>query len=193
LLAITLTMAATPLLDTLGLEIEKRWWRRIRRDPSLLAQEAKDLDGHVVIAGYGRMARLIGEHLAKEHIKFIALDTDPREVSAGRMRHHPVYYGDAGRPDVLEAIGVSRAVALVITLHNPDAADKLLKTMRASYPNLPILVRARDLAHVHALEIMGATKAVPELQVSSMRMLSGLLKVLSRPEEEIQRVMDQMR
>ena len=40
---------------------------------------------------------------------------------------------------------------------------------------------------------MGATKAVPELQVSSMRLLSGLLKVLNRPEEEIQRVMAQMR
>ena len=193
LLAITLTMAATPLLDTLGMQFEKRWWRRVRRDPKLIAEEARDLDGHVVLAGYGRMARLIADHLAQENIKFVALDTDPREVSAGRMRHHPVYYGDAARPDVLEAIGVSRAVALVITLHDPDAADKLLRAMRTSYPDLPIMVRARDLAHVHALELMGATKAVPELQVSSMRLLSGLLKVLNRPEEEIQRVMSQMR
>ena len=84
-------------------------------------------------------------------------------------------------------------MALVITLHDPDAADKLLRAMRTSYPDLPIMVRARDLAHVHALELMGATKAVPELQVSSMRLLSGLLKVLNRPEEEIQRVMSQMR
>ena len=193
LLAITLTMAATPLLDTLGMQFEKRWWKRVQRNPALIVEEARDLNGHVVFAGYGRMARIIADHLTQENIKFAALDIDPREVSAGRMRHHPVYYGDAARPDVLEAIGVSRAVALVITLHNPIAADKLLRTMRSTYPDLPIMVRARDLDHVRALEQLGATKAVPELQVSSMRLLSGLLKVLNRPEEEIQRVMEQMR
>lgn len=193
LLAITLTMAATPLLDTLGAWLERRWWRRVRTTPSLLNEETRDLDGHVVIAGYGRMGQLIGSYLANEKIPFVALDTNPREVSGGRKSHQPVYYGDASRPEVLESIGVDRAHALIITLHDPAKADALTRAMRASYPNMPIFVRARDMAHVRALEIMGANLAVPELQVSSMRMLAGLLAALGRPEEEVGRVMAQIR
>lgn len=193
LIAVTLSMAATPILDSIGAALERRWWHRVRTTPDLLNAETRDLDGHIVIAGYGRMGQLIGNYLAHEKIPFIALDTNPREVSTGRKRHQPVYYGDAGRPDVLEAIGVERAHALVITLHDPAKADALLKAMRAAHPNMPIFVRARDKAHAYALELMGANMAVPELQVSSMRMLSGLLAALGRPEEEVQRVMEQMR
>lgn len=193
LVAITLTMAATPLLDTVGIQFEKRWWRRVRSNPEQLAAEARDLNGHVVIAGYGRMGRIIADHLATQNIPFVALDTNPREVATGRRRHHPVYYGDASRPDVLEAIGVSRAIAFVVTVHAPDQADRLVKAMCASFPTLPILSRAQDVGHGYALEMMGATLAVPELQVASMRLLAGVLQVLGRPEEEIQQVMDSMR
>jgi CPA2 family monovalent cation:H+ antiporter-2 len=193
LLAITLSMAATPLLDTLGAALERRWWHRVRTTPGLLAAETRDLDGHVVIAGYGRMGQLIGTYLSEEKIPYVALDTNPREVSNGRKRHQPVYYGDASRPDVLEAIGIDRAHALIVTSHEPNKTDALVRAMRASYPNMPIFARARDMAHVRALELMGANLAVPELQVSSMRMLSGLLSALGRPEEEVQRVMELMR
>ncbi len=193
LLAITLSMAATPLLDSLGALLERRWWLRARTTPELLKAETQDMEGQVVIAGYGRMGQLIGSYLAAEKIPFVALDTDPREVADGRKRHQPVYYGDATRPDVLEAIGVERAHALVITLHEPAKAESMTKAMRAAYPNMPIFVRARDKAHVATLETLGANIAVPELQVSGMRMLAGLLTALGRPEEEIQRVMDAVR
>ncbi len=193
LLSVTLTMAATPLLDSWGSSLELRWWKRVRTTPELLKTETRDMQGHVVLAGYGRMGQLIAEYLAHENIPFVALDTNPREVSIGRKRHQPVYYGDAARPDVLEAIGIERAHALVVTLHEPARADAMTRAMRAAYPNMPIFTRARDMAHVRALEMMGANLAVPELQVSSMRMLAALLTALGRPEEEVQRVMELIR
>lgn len=193
LLVIAITMAMTPLLDTLGAQFEKRWWRRMRTTPEQLAREAQDLAGHVVIAGYGRMGQFIARIMAEEKIPFIALDTDPREVAAGRRRHHPVYFGNAARADVLEAMGVSRAEALVITLHDPIAAEQLLQVMRASHPQLPIFVRAHDGPQCERLNGQGATYAVPELEVSSMRLLAHLLTTLHRPEEEIRRIMSAMR
>ena len=193
LIVIALTMAMTPLLDTIGAELEKRWWRMRKSRPEVIEQEAQDLSEHVIIAGYGKMGKLIATYLAEERIPFLALDAAPKEVSSGRKAHHPVYFGDATRPDVLAAMGITRARALVITLHEPQAADKLLSLMRARYPNLAIIVRAVDAKHVAKLEKNGATLAVPELQVSGMRMLSGLLAILGRPEEEIHRVMEHVR
>lgn len=193
LLVSAITMAATPLLDTLGQQFEKRWWRRVRSSPEMMQQESMDLAGHVVIAGYGRMGQLIADYLAQETIPFIALDTDPREVAKGRRNHHPVYFGHAGRPDVLQSMGIARANALVITLHEPQEAEQLLRAMRALHPKLPIFVRASDVEHAAKLQEAGATLSVPELQVASMRMLAGVLSELDRPEEEIRRVMNAMR
>ncbi len=189
LLIITITMAATPLLDMLGAQFEKRWWKRVRANPEQMAQEAQDLTGHVVIAGYGRMGRLMADFLADEKIPFIGLDTNPREVAAGRKRHHPVYYGNAAQPDLLATVGIARAQALIITLHDPAAATTLTQLVRQAYPDLPVLVRAHDREHLAKLQKLGATYAVPELEVSGKRMMAQLLGALGRPEDDIRRVM----
>jgi CPA2 family monovalent cation:H+ antiporter-2 len=189
LLIIAITMALTPLLDMLGVQLEKRWWRRVRANPQQMAQEALDLSGHIVIAGYGRMGQLMGDFLAAEKIPFIALDTNPREVAAGRKRHHPVYFGNAAQPDLLETVGIARAIALVITLHEPEEASILTKLVRHAYPHLPVLARAHDRLHLAELQTLGATYAVPELEVSTKRMMAQLMQALGRPEEEIRRVM----
>lgn len=189
LLVITITMAATPLLDMLGAQFEKRWLKRVRSNPEQMAQEAEDLSGHVVIAGYGRMGRLMADFLASEKIPFIALDTNPREVAAGRKRRHPVYFGNAAQPDLLQMVGIARARALIVTLHDPNAATTLLQMVRLNHRELPVLVRAHDRDHLKELETHGATYAVPELEVSGKRMMAQLLSALGHPEEEIRRVM----
>ena len=192
LLIIAITMAATPLLDMAGVQFEKRWWSRVRTNPEQLAAEAQDLSGHVVIAGYGRMGSLVAGLMAAEKIPFIGLDTNPREVAAGRKRHHPVYFGNAAQPDLLNMVGIARAQALLITLHDPQAATALLKLVRVAYPDLPVLVRAHDRAHAEELLTLGATQAVPELEVSAKRLTAQLLSALGSPEEDIRRVMQSM-
>lgn len=192
LLVITITMALTPLLDMIGMQFEKRWWKRLRSNPEQIAAEAQDLTGHIVIAGYGRMGRLMADFLATEKIPFIALDTNPREVAAGRKRHHPVYFGNAAQPDLLETVGIARAQALIITLHQPEEATILTRLVRQTYPDLPVLVRAHDREHLLELQAGGATYAVPELEVSGKRMMAQLMSALGRPEEEIRRVMQGM-
>lgn len=193
LVAVTVSMAVTPLLDSLGSLLERRGWRRVRSTRELLELETRDVKGHVILAGYGGMGQIIADFLAHEKIPFVALDTSPREVSAGRLKHQPVFYGDASRPDVLQSIGVERAMAIVITVYNATKAEALLVAMHERYPDIPIFVRAGDTAHASRLRNLGATLAVPELQVSSMRLLAGLLASLERPEKEIRRVMKAMR
>jgi CPA2 family monovalent cation:H+ antiporter-2 len=193
LLVITLTMAITPLLDLLGQQLEKRRWRRLRSNPEQVQRETQDLKSHVVLAGYGRMGQLMADYMSSEQIPFIGLDTNPREVAAGRKRHHPVFFGNAAQPEVLEATGISRAIALVITLHQPEQATHLLQVMRHNYPELPILVRAHDPAHQRELLEHGATWVVPELEVSGRRLFAQLLETLGRPEEDIKRVMRALR
>jgi CPA2 family monovalent cation:H+ antiporter-2 len=194
LLVIAVTMALTPLLDALGGRLERRWRKRARLDTTPeIEEEARDLTGHVVIAGYGRMGGILADVMARETIPFIAMDTNPRHVTRGRRRHHPVYFGDAGRPDVLEAVGVKRARLMLLTSHDILKNEAALRTLRASYPDLPIFVRAKDGGDAERLYALGANLVVPEVYVSSMRLMSRLLSELEWPEPEITRVMETMR
>jgi monovalent cation:H+ antiporter-2, CPA2 family len=194
LLVIVVTMGLTPLLDMLGGRLERAWRKRARLDTTPeIEEEARDLSGHIVIAGYGRMGGILAEAMARETLPFIAMDTNPRHVTRGRRRHHPVYFGDAGRPEVLEAVGVKRARLILLTSHDILKNEAALRTLRASYPDLPIFARAKDGGDAERLYALGATQVVPEVYVSSMRLMSRLLTELEWPEPEIVRVMEEMR
>ena len=194
MLVIAVTMALTPLLDMFGGKLEREWRRRARLDTTPeIEEESRDLSGHVVIAGYGRMGGILADVMARETIPFIAMDTNPRHVTRGRRRHHPVYFGDAGRPDVLEAVGVKRARLILLTSHDILKNEAALRALRSAYPELPIFARAKDGGDAERLYALGATLVVPEVYVSSMRLLSRILTELEWPEPEIARVMDGMR
>ena len=83
--------------------------------------EVDDLTGHVIIAGYGRVGRMISELLNKELIPFVCLDVSAEEVAKGRARDMPVYFGDSGSATVLHAVGASKAACAVVTLDTPSA------------------------------------------------------------------------
>jgi CPA2 family monovalent cation:H+ antiporter-2 len=194
LLVITVTMALTPLLDMLGGRLEREWRKRARTDAvPEIEEECRDLKDHVVIAGYGRMGGILADVLTSESVPFIAMDINPRHVSRGRRRHHPVYYGDAGRADVLEAIGTTRARAIILTFHNVQTTEKALCALRAVYPEMAIFARAKDEGEAERLLEAGATGVVPEVYVGAMKLISRLFTELDWPEGDIHRVMEAMR
>jgi len=194
LLVITVTMALTPLLDMAGGKLERQWRKRARTDAMpAIVEESKDLSDHVVIAGYGRMGSILADVLARETIPFIAMDTNPRHVTRGRRRNHPVYFGDSGRPDVLEAVGVHRARCIMLTFYDVQKSEDALKSLRAVFPDLAIFVRAKDAGDAERLRAAGATSVIPEMYVGAMKLVSRLLTELDWPEAEVGRVMDDMR
>jgi CPA2 family monovalent cation:H+ antiporter-2 len=194
LLVVTVTMALTPLLDMVGGILERQWRKRARTDATPeIEEEASDLKDHVVIAGYGRMGGILADVMTHESIPFIAMDTNPRHVTRGRRRHHPVYFGDSGRPDVLEAVGVKRARCIVITFHSVQDTEQAVILLRSAYPELAIFARAKDEGEAERLIAAGATGVVPEVYVGAMKLISRLLTELDWPEGEISRVMDTMR
>ncbi|MEG1029678.1 MAG: NAD(P)-binding protein, partial [Brevundimonas sp.] len=98
-------------------------------------------DGVVLIVGFGRVGRLVGELLAEHGQRFIALDADPASVRSGRADGHEVYYGDAARPDMLSACGLASARALIVTMDSPTKVDEVVKAARALRPDLILIAR----------------------------------------------------
>lgn len=192
-LVVTVSMALTPFAFMLG-----RWLAR-RLQPTTVSTaiespvEQLDLEHHVVILGYGRVGQTVGKLLAAEGITYIALDIDAVIVTSARERGKPVYYGDATRREVLQAISLEHARAAVVTTHDFYSANKAVVAMRNLAPGLPIIARGRDLQHLQKLELAGADIAIAEKFEASLQLGGAVLKRLDIPEHEINRIIDLFR
>lgn len=133
-----------------------------------IAVHSLDLGQHVVICGFGRTGGRIAEFLAIEGIPFIALDVDPQRIADAQTQGINVVFGNADRREVLQAAGISRARAVVITYPDAHSAERVLHIVRASRPDIPVVVRTVDDKDVARLKAAGATEVIPEVLESSL-------------------------
>jgi len=183
MLAATLSMFAVPLLAVLARSLTKRVTPALDAGIRALSPEAAapSSDGAVLIVGFGRVGRLVGELLAEHDQRFIALDADPASVRSGRTEGYEVYYGDAARPEMLNACGLDSARALIVTMDSPTKVDEVVKAARALRPDLILIARARDDRHAARLYALGVTDAVPETTEASLQLAENTLVDLGVP------------
>ncbi len=174
-----LTMAAIPLLSTLGTRLAGR--RPAPVDPGLLPPESPGEAGHVIVAGFGRVGRTVAALLDTHEVRYVALDSDSDRVAAQREAGRPVYYGDVTRPELLRRVGLADARALVVTIDDRARTDALVVAARAERPDLLIVVRARDGRHAAHLYSIGASDAVPETIEASLQLSEAVLVDLGVP------------
>lgn len=177
--AVTLSMATIPGLAWLAPRLARP---RPEIDPALaeLAPPA-DPGSRVLIAGYGRVGRLVGEMVGRHSLPFVAFDADAALVSSERRAGAPIYFGDATRPEFLRRCGIAEAKALIVTMDNPRAVEETVVAARKERSDLTIVARARDPHHAHRLYELGATDAVPEIMEASLQLSEAALVDIGVP------------
>ncbi|MEP6149275.1 MAG: monovalent cation:proton antiporter-2 (CPA2) family protein, partial [Nisaea sp.] len=152
ILAVAVTMLLTPLLFIL---FERYVSPRTVSKSSQPADEIPE-PGTVVIAGVGRVGQIIARLLMAENYKIVVLDHDPNLVERMRQTGVHSYYGDATRPDLLEAAGLGEAEVLVAALDDQDQQTVLVRHVAEHFPKCRIVARAFDRHHLYELEKAGA-------------------------------------
>lgn len=186
LIVAAVSMALTPFLADLGAALKKRLDDSMGGEPiQATGDEARGLEGHVIIAGYGRVGQTVAKMLGDLRRPYMALDLNVPRTRERRAKGEPVYYGDAAKPDVLERVGADHAGAVVITLDNFAAASRAVESTRKRWPTIPIFVRAWDMTHSDELFELGATGVVPETLESSLQLAGQVLESLGTPREAV--------
>ncbi len=180
--AVTLSMGATPLLLLMDDAIN-----RAKKSDAPEYEVPPAGRGHVIIAGLGRFGQIVARVLRAKHIAFTALDSNVAQVDFVRRFGAQIYYGDAGRIDILRAAGADKARAFVLAIDNVDASLRVAEIVRANFPDLPIYARARDRTHVHKLMDLGVTVIERETFLAALELTKDLLRGLGLPAAEVKR------
>ena len=186
---IVLTMLCAPLIVWYNGRLVRKLVPSYARSRAInveaIRSEAQTRAQHVIICGYGRSGQNLAWMLEQERMSSFALDLDPYRVRAARGAGKSVVYGDATRRDVLEAAGLARAAALVVSFNDTAIAQKILELARTLRPEMPVIVRTMDDADLERLMQAGATEVVPESLEGSLMMGSHVLMLLGVPMERI--------
>jgi monovalent cation:H+ antiporter-2, CPA2 family len=171
----SLSLVILPVVGALGRKAARSMEpAKALPDEALISPE-EGAKAAVIIAGFGRVGRLVATMLKENNVSYIAVDTDAGSVAEARRRGEPVYYGDASRPDFLELCGIERASAVVVTMDNRAGVEAVSQTVRALRADIVVVARARDRAHARQLYEKGVTEAVPEAFEASLHLAEATL------------------
>ena len=198
LLVIALSILATPLLVRLA-----AWMLARVADTEAPALPVDDGErrGHVVIAGFGRVGQTLADILEAQDIEYVAVDADAALVADQRTAQstaqstgrRPIHFGDASRVDVLGAVGATRAAAIVVTMDDAAAVDRIVAAARGAWPGVQVFARARDGAHARRLHSAGAAYASPDTIEATLQLGGAVLDGIGVPDELAWQIIDDCR
>jgi CPA2 family monovalent cation:H+ antiporter-2 len=162
LLALVTSMALGPILI-----LHNGWITRLfggashrlraATEETAIREESRDLDGHVLLCGCGRVGRLVAVVLEAAKIPYIAVESNLTHFRRAKTSGHKIVFGDASRQRVLEAAGVSRSRLLVITFDQQRTIERLLHNARRENPSVPSIISVSESPGTAALATVGAT------------------------------------
>jgi monovalent cation:proton antiporter-2 (CPA2) family protein len=184
--AITISMALTPLLLLADDFLTAKFAPKTEPQFDTPAK----VDGHVVIAGFGRFGQIVARVLRATKIPFTALDIDAGQVNLVNKFGNKIYYGDASRLGILEAARTQNARAFVLAIDDVETSIRTAQVVRTHFPDVPVFARARNRQHVHRLMDLGVQEIEREAFLGSLELTKDLLKGLGTPAARAKWIID---
>jgi CPA2 family monovalent cation:H+ antiporter-2 len=152
-----------------------------------------ELSGHVIIAGFGRVGRMVAKLLAAEGVTYVAVDRSLGDVRGGRRDGFAVVYGDATDRDLLAKLGAERAALVLVALSDAVSTTRALEAIGKDWPGVKLLARARDANHARSLSSMGVEDVVPETLEASLQLGGLVLRTLGIPTSAVNDIIENAR
>jgi voltage-gated potassium channel Kch len=176
--AVALSMALTPLLLLV--------WERViapragTREAETRAHDTPDEEHAVIIVGFGDFGSSVGRLLNAAGVGTTVLDLDSDRVDVLRRLGLRVYYGDAGREELLRSAGAERARLVILCVGDAEVNLALARRIAHLFPHLTILARASGRLAAYELLELGVPHVYRESADSAMRLGVDALRLLGR-------------
>lgn len=163
LIAAPLLMGLAPaLLHRLGRAPESKEERR-KSDRS--HDPAASMTDHVILLGFGRTGRNLGQVLHDSGIPFVVVELNAAILDELDKLDIAFIYGDAASRVALLRTNLRSASCLVITIHDPIATLTIIELARQINPDIKIIARAHREEDIEVFRAAGANAVVqPEFE-----------------------------
>lgn len=142
---------------------------------SRLEKRIREMKGHYIICGYGRMGKIICRELKARNKRFIVIEKNP-DVLIPEKEEILLLLGDATRDEILKEAGIDRAKGLISVL--PTDAENLYVVLSARElnPALFIVARAGEEGSEQKLLRAGANRVVSPYHIGGLRIAHTVIK-----------------
>jgi CPA2 family monovalent cation:H+ antiporter-2 len=195
IVAVSISMALTPLLNTLAEKFSKKLELKnpAHMQDEDIEKEVFDLHDHVIVIGFGRVGKTTCQLLRNRDIQYVVLEDDIRNVHQGRKEGFPVFFGKCNLVGNLHSLGVERAKMVVITTGEMKDSLLMTKSIRKKYPSMRVIVRAKDRIYAKKLRKVGATITIAEAFESSLMIGNFILTSIGVSDSEVEKAVDEFR
>lgn len=153
ILAIIVSMASTPymmeksgkvhsFLSRLLAPVAKKHASKFgKREKKLEYLPEKTQEDHIIIIGAGFMGEQIVSAL-KGNYPITVVDHNAETVQSLISQKVPVVYGEVDNEEVMEKIGLAKAKAVVLAIHDTGKSETLAAKARKANPDILVIARA---------------------------------------------------
>jgi CPA2 family monovalent cation:H+ antiporter-2 len=171
-----------------------RLWTLLNRAPSIPSdldaartERTTDPIHRAVVIGFGPTGRTVVRLLRDNGIAPTVIELNMDAVRALRQEGIDAIYGDATRPETLEAAGLSKAGSLILGSAGMANSADVIRTARGLNPHVRVLARAPYLRDVPSLKRAGANSVYSGEGEVALAFIEDILDNLGATPEQIDR------
>ncbi|TVT84210.1 MULTISPECIES: cation:proton antiporter domain-containing protein [Acinetobacter] len=178
------SMLLTPLLYTL---FDRKILPMLQQNKVAVTDTAADVPQHpILIIGFGRFGQVIARALHAQGKHFSVIDSNQPDADFIQQYGHRFIDADVTQVENLRAAGIEYCKLLIVAIDDVEDSMNLARHLRLNYPDLTILVRARDRHHAHLLHGLGISQIWRETYSSSLNMAQQALIETGLDHDEAQ-------
>ncbi|MDB6150750.1 MAG: TrkA-N:Sodium/hydrogen exchanger [Chthoniobacter sp.] len=199
------SISLNPLIFRRMLALEPRlqsWpWlaRLLARGNQRRGAEANELaaatmqDPGAIVVGYGPVGQTFTRLLSEFGINPTIIETNVDAVLELQQRGQQALFGDASRPDILKAAGITSAAYLVVTIPQAEVSLRIIQAAREIAPVIRVLTRAAYINQHEAFAEAGAAIIRFDEAESAAALAEALLQDIDAPADRIEAMVKAVR
>ncbi len=190
---VTVTMAFTPLMATIGRKIKSQIYVRDVLHDNKLKREIGDISKHTIIVGFGKIGRIISHILKTTNQDHLILDNNHRVVRVEKTNGHNIFYGDAMNKDILSYVGLDKAQSVIIAMEDDISCLKITRFINDNFPHIPVITKSETIRNSRRFKRLGATTVVAKNLETGLQLGKEALKCTKSSDKEIEKILEPMR
>jgi CPA2 family monovalent cation:H+ antiporter-2 len=150
-------------------------------------ERASDPAHRAVVIGFGPTGRTIVRLLRENGVTPTVIELNIEAARGLRLEGIDAIYGDATRPETLEAAAVAQAGSLILGSAGMANSAEVIRSARGLNPDIRVLARASYVRDVPGLKQAGADRVYAGESEVALAFIEDILESLGATPDQIDR------